>query len=185
MDKLICDRYASALFELAKEEDKCLRLEEEAGIVLKELRADPDFEKLIGHPGIEPQEKSEFVRTAFEGMDEDLFGFLSLVFARDRGAMLSDILSCFIERSRFERGLVRAEIVSAVSLSEDKLGRLVSVLEKKLDKRVEPEVLVDNALIGGLKITVCGHMINSTISNSLEELKKLLKKNATERRDTL
>ena len=75
--------------------------------------------------------------------------------------------------------------MSAVPLSGEKLERLVSVLENKLGKRVEPVVSVDAALIGGLKITVCGHMINSTISNSLDELKKLLKGDSAERRDNL
>lgn len=185
MDKLICDRYATALFDLAKEENKCPRLEEEAEIVVKELNDNPDFKKLMGHPGVDPKDKADFVKSAFEEMDEDLFSFLSLIFMRDRGDMLGDILTCYIEMSRFDRNLVRAEIVSAVPLSGEKLERLVSVLENKLGKRVEPMVSVDAALIGGLKITVCGHMINSTVSNSLEGLKKLLKGNLTERRDNL
>ena len=70
-------------------------------------------------------------------------------------------------------------------LSAEKLERLVGVLENKLGKKVEPVVSMDAALIGGLKITVCGHMINSSISNGLEELKKLLKENLAERRDNL
>ncbi len=185
MDKLICDKYAAALFGLAKEENKCQRLEEEAGVVIKELNDNPDFKKLMGHPGVDPSDKADFVKTAFEGMDEELFGFLSLIFMRDRGDMLGDILTCYIEMSRLDRNLVRAEIVSAVPLSGEKLERLVSVLENKLGKRVEPVVSVDAALIGGLKITVCGHMINSTISNSLDELKKLLKGDSAERRDNL
>ena len=185
MDKLICDRYAAALFELAKEENKFVRLEEEAAVLVKELRDNPDFEKLMGHPGINPEEKTDFIRTAFEGMDEELSGCLSLIFTRGRGDMLGDILTCYIEMSRLHRNIVRAEIVSAVPLSKAKLDRLVDVLEKKLGKKIEPVVSVDAGLIGGLKVTVCGHMIDSSISNGLQELKKLLRGSTAERRDAV
>lgn len=187
MDKLICEKYAQALFELAKEQDKCLTLEEEAKAITAAMKEVDGFAKLLGHPDIDADKKMSVIKAAFPDLDKDLEGFVSLVFTRGRGNILSDMLGVFIELTRQERNVVDAYIVSAYDLSDDKLERLKTVLEKKLDKTVEPHVSVDESLIGGLKITVCGHMINSTIKSSLDNLTKLLKENKTseERRDAV
>lgn len=187
MDKLICGRYARALFELAKEQDKCVSLEEEAKVLTMALKDVEGFKKLLSHPDIDTENKMSVVKTAFPDLDKDLEGFISLVFERGRGAILSDMLEMYIELSRQERNVVDAYIVSAYALTEDKVERLKAVLEKKLGKTVEPHVSVDSSLLGGLKITVMGHMINSTIKSSLENLTKLLLDNKTsdERRDAV
>lgn len=187
MDKLICEKYAQALFELAKEQDKCLSLEDEAKAITAAMKDVEGFEKLLGHPDIEADKKMSVIKSAFPDLDKDLEGFISLVFTRGRGNILSDMLEMFIDLSRQERNVVDAYIVSAYDLTADKLDRLKGALEKKLGKTIEPHVSVDKSLIGGLKITVGGHMINSTIKSSLDNLTKLLKDNKTseERRDAV
>lgn len=187
MDKLICDKYAQALFELAKEQDKCLPVEESVNYLLDAVSANPDFGRLLSHPGIDGDEKMRVIKSILKDPDKDLEGFIALVFARGRGDIIKGIFESYTELSRQYRNVVCAEIVSAVPLTEDRLKRIVDVLEKKLGKTVEPDVRVDSSLIGGLKITVCGHMINSTIKSRLDELKSLLESSKTseERRDAV
>lgn len=187
MDKLICTKYANALFELAKEQDKCLSVENDIGQLLSVIKENADFKKLLSHPDIDGDKKLEVIKSAFDGMDKDLEGFISLIFARGRGNIITGIFESFIELSREYRGVVTAEIVSAAALDSQQLNRLVAVLEKKLGKTVEPDVRVDSALLGGLKITVCGHMIDSTVKSRLDELKSLLNsgKMSYERRDAV
>lgn len=187
MDKLICTKYANALFELAKEQDKCLSVENDIRQLTEVIEQNPDFKKLLSHPDIDGDKKLEVIKSVFTDMDKDLEGFISLIFARGRGNMISGIFEGFTEFSRQYRNVVTAEIVSAVALSDGQLARLVDVLEKKLNKTVEPRVSVDSSLIGGLKITVCGNMINSTIKSRLDELKGLLEgsKTSDERRDAV
>ncbi len=187
MDKLICSKYAEALFELAKEEDKCLLVENSVRQLMAAIEDNPEFKKLLGHPDIEGEKKLDVIRSVFDNMDRDLEGFISLIFERGRGNIIYGIFESFTELSRQYRNIVTADIVSAVELTEGQLSRLVNVLEKKLGKTVEPKVRVDSALLGGLKITVCGHTINSTVKSRLDELKSLLESSKTseERRDAV
>lgn len=187
MDKLVCNRYAEALFELAKEQNKCAGIEEEVQTFKQVMDENPDFVKLLSHPGVKSEKKLELIKSVFTEMDMDLENFISLVFSKGRGDMLSGIFDCYIQLSRQERNVVTAEIVSAVALSDQQLERLVTVLEKKLGKTVEPKVSVDTTLLGGLKITVCGRMINSTIKSKFDELKNLLEgsKTSNERRNAV
>lgn len=187
MDKLVCDRYAEALFELAKENNKCQGIEEEVHTFKQVMEENSDFVKLLSHPGIKSEKKLELIKSVFTEIDSDLENFISLVLSKGRGDMLTGIFDCYIQLSRQERNIVTAEIVSAVALSEQQLQRLVAVLEKKLGKTVEPKVSVDSTLLGGLKITVCGRMINSTIKSKFDELKNLLEgsKTSNERRNAV
>jgi F-type H+-transporting ATPase subunit delta len=187
MDKLICDKYANALFELAKESNKCEKLEEEVVALSTAIADNPDFKRLLSHPDIDGDKKLEVISAAFGDMDIDLKGFISLVFARGRGNIITGILDSFVELTRDYRGVVNADIVSAVPLSDAQLTRLVSVLEKKLGKTVEVNTSVDSTVLGGLKITVCGKMIDSTLKSRLDELKGLLvgSKTSEERRDAV
>ncbi len=187
MDKLICDKYANALFELAKEQDKCLLIEESIQQLLDVINVNPEFKKLLGHPNIEGEKKLDVIKSLFDNMDKDLEGFISLIFERGRGNIICGIFESFVELSRQHRNVVTAHIVSAADLTAGQLSRLVSVLEQKLGKTVEPRVSVDSSLLGGLKITVCGHMINSTVKSRLDELKSLLENSKTseERRDAV
>jgi F-type H+-transporting ATPase subunit delta len=187
MDKLICNKYAQALFELAREQDKCQALEETALQLRAAIDDNPEFAKLLGHPDIAGEDKLKVISSAFTDLDKDLEGFISLVFVRGRGNMIAEILDSFTELSRQYRNVATADIVSAVSLTDSQLDRLVAVLEKKLGKTIEPRVRVDSTLLGGLKITVCGHTINSTVKSRLDELKALLENSnmSQERRDAV
>ena len=151
------------------------------------VKDNPDFKKLLGHPDIDGSEKLGVIKSVFGDIDEDLQGFISLIFARGRGNMICDILDSFTAMSRDYRNIVTAEVVSAVSLSEAQLDRLRTTLEKKLGKTVELNVSVDSTQLGGLKITVCGHMIDSTVKSKLNELKGLLQGSnvSNERRDAV
>lgn len=175
MDKLICSKYAKALFELAKEKDICSKIENEVQQLLDCLndKGNKDFKRLLAHPDIDGGEKLKVIKSAFE-LDNSLEGFLSLIFQRGRGNMLTDILAVYREMSREHRNIATAEIATPVELTKAQTDRLVAVLEKKLNKTIEPKVVIDPSLIGGLKITVCGNVINSTIKSRLNNLKSML-----------
>jgi F-type H+-transporting ATPase subunit delta len=187
MDKLICDKYATALFELAKEQDKCLTLENSVKELTEVMNTNPDFKKLLSHPDIDPEKKLEVIKSVFDDLDGDLEGFISLVFTRGRGNIIQGIFDSFVALTRQYRNVASADIVSAAPLTDEQLSRLVEVLERKLGKTVETKVSVDKTLLGGLKVTVCGYMIDSTVKSRLDELKGLLENSKTsdERRDAV
>ncbi|MCL2592160.1 MAG: F0F1 ATP synthase subunit delta [Defluviitaleaceae bacterium] len=70
--------------------------------------------------------------------------------------------------------VTHAKVITATIISLDKQNEIKEQLEKVLNKSVILEVLEDKSLIGGLKIIVDGLVIDKTIKNDLEELKKYL-----------
>ena len=59
-------------------------------------------------------------------------------------------------------------------LSEKKLNEIKEKLSNKLNKQVDVEALVEPELIGGLKITVEGRVIDNTVKSQLENMKKAM-----------
>jgi F-type H+-transporting ATPase subunit delta len=58
-DTIVAKRYARALFELAKDQNKIAQVEEELNSIVAILKENADFNKLIKHPGIGASHKAE------------------------------------------------------------------------------------------------------------------------------
>ena len=67
MAKLVSKTYGEALFELAMEENRAQEMLEEIQTVKTALSENPDFDKLMKHPGVPKQEKLQVIREIFKG----------------------------------------------------------------------------------------------------------------------
>lgn len=175
MAELISKRYAQALFQLALEQNCVDKYSDEIKLVYNILTCDSEILRVLNHPQISSDKKLDILTTAFKDcVDSDILGFLSIIFKKNRENELKDILNTFIEKVLEYKGIVTAVVESAVPLKESKLNEIKDKLSSKLNKQVEIEVNVVPELIGGLKIAVCGHVIDNTVKSQLDALKKTL-----------
>lgn len=175
MDRIISERYAVALFDIAVEKNCVDSYEEQVRLVLNALESDAEFIKVLEHPQLAGEEKLDMLKRVFgQYVAEDVIGLLSVVLRKNREAELCSILSTFIEKVREYKRITTARVESAVALDKDKLELIKQRLEKNLNKQVEIEALVVPELIGGLKISVDGHIIDGTVSKHIKTLKKQL-----------
>ena len=84
------------------------------------------------------------------------------------------MLSAFIEKVRAHKGIVTAKIVSAKPLTAQQLHRIKDKLVQTLNKQVDVKYSIDQTLIGGLQIFVCGRLIDNSIKTKLNGLKNQL-----------
>ena len=101
-------------------------------------------------------------------------GLLQIVFNKNREKELIEILDTFLKKVLDYKGIVTVVVESAVPLNEKKLNDIKEKLSNKLNKQVDVEVLVVPELIGGLKITVAGRVIDNTVKSQLEAMKKAM-----------
>lgn len=172
---LIPTRYASALFELALENNSVDKYFEDVELVYNTISADKELIAVLNHPQISGENKLDILAKAFAGnVSEEIIGFFNIIFRKNRENELLEILSAFIKKAEDYKGIAYATVESAEALSQDSLDRIVQNLSKNLNKQVKVEAKVNPELIGGLKISVCGHIIDSTIKSQIENLKKQL-----------
>lgn len=171
-------RYAQSLFELTIESGSLTKVEAD----LKSLKAmvadSADLRRLIASPAFSAEEKGKGLTAVAKkaGFQPLTVKFLGLVAANGRTADLLGAISAFIELSAKHRGVVTAEVVSAVALSPVQLKGVQTALAQALGKTPEVSTRVDPSLLGGLKVRVGSRLFDASLRSKLDSLKFALKR---------
>ena len=161
MDRIISDRYAEALFSLAVENNAIDRYEEQVKLVLDVISGDKEIMKILTHPDINGEDKMNVLTQAFkDSVDDDIMGLFSV------------IMRIFLEKVKSYKGISDAVVESAVPLSPEKLKVIETKLANKLNKQVVAKSVVVPELLGGLRISIDGHILDKTVKRQLEDMKK-------------
>jgi len=169
-------RYATALFELAEERDALDAVAADLAQVREAFEA-PDVKRLVRSPVVE--------RAVLESAVEALADRLGLggivrntlrVLARGRRLFLVPLIARqYEERLAERRGEARAEVVSALPLTDDQRRRLVEALEAGIGRRIRLESRVDPSLLGGLVVQIGSRMIDASLKHKLQQLELAMK----------
>ena len=174
----VAGRYATALFELAK--DGKLLDEVEADILALEaaLAESADFREMLASPVFTREEQGKAHRRdrRDDGPRPD----------RDQhpgpdGAEPPALRRCpaLIAQVKAliaaERGEVTAEVTAAKPLTKAQTEALAKTLKASVGKDVKLDVTVDESLIGGLVVKVGSRMIDTSIRSKLAKLQNVMK----------
>lgn len=178
MAKLISITYGEALFDLAVEEGSVDIFMEEVNGLKKVLLDNKELGDLMRHPKIIKEEKIRIMENVFKGrISDELLGFLTLIISKDRYSQIDSILNFFTEKVKEKKGIGIAYITTAVSLTEIQKKQVEErLLETTSYNSMELHFSVDARLIGGMVIRIGDRVVDSSISNKLEELQKQLLK---------
>lgn len=170
----VAERYASALFELARDADSLAAVEEDVTSVRTMLEDSEDLRRLISSPVFSAEEQ---IRALGAVLDKaEITGlvakFLKLAARNRRLFAADDMLAAFQKLLADHRGETVAHVTSAEPLSETHLSALKSALADKLKGRtVKLETKVDPSLIGGLVVRVGSQMIDTSVRRRLQGLR--------------
>ena len=171
----IATTYAQALLGAAVEKGLLDQVLEEVDLFAGLLRDDRRLGTFIVNPRIEKPAKLKSLESALRGKLSDTFvSFLLLVIDKGRQVFLAAMLQQYKALHDEKAGIVRAEAVSAVPLSEDALHSLTSNMSQKLDKRILVTNRVDPGILGGLVIRFAGQVADGSLKTSLDELRSSL-----------
>ena len=86
--------------------------------------------------------------------------------------ILEEIFSSFIGFFDEEKNILNAYITSAIELTDEQKQNLVSKLQNKTGKAINPEYKLDNTIMGGFIIKINDTVIDLSLKNRIENLKK-------------
>lgn len=171
----VVDRvYARALFEAAKEKGRLEGVHEQLAQVVEAERAVPELRELLRNPQLDPRARARAIQDVLEGGDELLRNFLLLLADKGRAAQLDEIAREFERLVAEEEGVVRAELTTAVELSDEEAGQLLQQVEQASGRKVEATRDVDPDLIGGIVLQVGSHRLDASVRGRLEGLRREL-----------
>jgi len=175
MAQLAANRYASALFDLALEYSKLDVFEDEIKFVLDVLNDDKEFLNVLNHPQVSGEDKLGILEKTFKGkISDEILGLFAVALKKNREAQIVNMLKLFIKKADEHKGIETAFVTSARPLNDKQVESIKQKLSKNLNKQIFIQADVDEALIGGVRIKVAGHIIDGTIKKQLGDLKKQL-----------
>ena len=96
--------------------------------------------------------------------------------AHGRARELTGIIGAFSKLSADYRGVVSAEVVSAIPLSAAQSSDIAAALRTALGKDPEITTRVDPAILGGVKVRVGSRLFDASLKSKLDSLKFALKR---------
>lgn len=173
----VAGRYASALFDLAGEQNALVAVETDLTGMQTMLDGSGDLRRLVLSPVFSAEEQSRAVSAVLEkiGAHKLTVNFFKLLAANRRLFAAGDMIKAFRALAARSRGEMQADVTSAVALNESQLGALKDTLRAKLGKDVKINAKVDPSLLGGLVVKVGSRMIDSSLKTKLQSLKTRMK----------
>jgi F-type H+-transporting ATPase subunit delta len=164
--------YANALFEVASEHEVIDDVREQLGQFADELDGNRDLQLFLFSPYFSSQEKKDGIGKIIEGADERFLNFLELLAERHRMPALFRIRRAYDALWREENKLLPVTVTSAIELDEGLVKGLGERIEEQTGKKVELTSTVDPDVLGGLVLQVGNMVLDASIRNRLEQLRK-------------
>jgi F-type H+-transporting ATPase subunit delta len=175
----VAGRYASALFELANEQNRLDEVDRDLGKFQSLLDQSSDLKRLVNSPAFATADQQRAMRAVMDwaAIGATTGNFLSVVARNRRLFAAEDMIKTFRSLLARHRGEVAAEVKSAVALTDQQLAALKAKLKSTFGKDVRLDAKVDPSLLGGLIVKIGSRMFDSSLRTKLGNLKVVLKGN--------
>ena len=173
----IAERYATAVFDLAKEGKAFKALEKDIGALEAAMSDSDDFKTLLTSPLYSRDEQAGAMAAVAKKMklSKNTTNVLGLLAAKRRLFVLPQLVSTLRDRLAEERGEVTAEVTTAKSLTKAQADKLAKTLKNQFGKAVTIKETVDESIIGGLIVKVGSKMIDTSVKSKLDALQNTMK----------
>ncbi|PWG03774.1 F0F1 ATP synthase subunit delta [Sphingosinicella humi] len=173
----LAGRYATALFELARDEKQLQAVGGSLTALKAALAESEDFRRLTTSPLISREEAVKAVAATATAMKLDSItsNFLGVLAQNRRLGQLGAVIRAFNLLAAAHRGETTAEVTSAHPLSDDQVAALKSNLKSRLGRDVAVDLNVDPAILGGLVVKIGSQMIDGSIRTKLNTLAHAMK----------
>ena len=163
--------YAEALFQAARAAGEAPAWGE-ALAALARAASHPEVAPLLSDPAVGEERSVALLRglagTAIPAPVENL---LRLVIGNGRLAALPAIAAQFHQLRNAAEGVCDCLIESAFPMGEKDVADLVAALSRKFPLRLVPQLRVDPALLGGVRVTVGDQVLDSSVRARLDALR--------------
>jgi len=168
----IADVYARSLFEVASEKGALERVHEELGQFADALSESRDLQLFLFSPYFSSQEKKDGIARLVQDADPHLVRFLELLAERHRMPVVFRIRRAVDQLWATENKLLPVSVISAVALDEQLVTGIGQRIEEQTGQRVALTSTVDPEVLGGLVLQVGNMVLDASIRNRLEQLRK-------------
>lgn len=171
---LVSERYAEAIFEIAKDENLLLEYKRQA----KELNSliTKDLIRFLSIKKVLKEEKKACLREWFKDYPLMFIRLMCLLVDCNRTNYINDILKCFISKCNEALNIKEVKVYTARPLNDASKNEIISAIKNKYKVDVELVEIIDEKLLAGIKINIDGKVIDTSLRNRIDSMKKELLK---------
>jgi F-type H+-transporting ATPase subunit delta len=168
----VAEVYARALFEVASERDVLDTVREQLGQFVDALSADRQLEVFFVSPYFSTEEKKEGLGRMVEGAEETFMSFLETLVERGRMPEIAHIRARYEALWDTEKKLLPVEVTSAVTLDEATVRSIGERIGSGTGNSIQLTTVVDPDMLGGIVLRVGNVILDASIRNRLDQLRK-------------
>jgi F-type H+-transporting ATPase subunit delta len=164
--------YARSLFEVAKEQDKLDTIREQLGAFADALDETRELQVFFFSPYFSTAEKQDGLDRAVSDADPILVNFLKLLIENHRTPVIFRVRRGFDELWLHENKRLPVQITSAIELDKATVSQIGDRIAEQTGRKVELSAIVEPDILGGLVVRVGNSILDASIRNRLEQLRK-------------
>jgi F-type H+-transporting ATPase subunit delta len=168
----IAQVYARALFEVAEERDLLDQIHDELTQFADALSENRQLAVFFFSPYFSTEEKKEGLKKAVTGADPAFMNFLEALIERHRMPAIFRIKDRYQDMWEDARDLLPVQVTSAVKLDSSTVERIGDRIGEQTKRTVELSSQVDPDILGGIVLRVGNVILDASIRNRLEQLRK-------------
>ena len=168
----IAQVYSRALFQAAQEQDKLDVVREQVGAFADALDAQRDLAVFFFSPYFSTEEKKDGLGRVLDGADETVRNFLELLIEKHRMPAIYRIRRAYDALWEEANRLLPVEVTSAIALEPNTVEQIGQRIGERTGRRVQLESKVDPDILGGIVVRVGDRILDASIANRLESLRK-------------
>jgi F-type H+-transporting ATPase subunit delta len=170
--------YAKALFLLAKERNALEIILSDLKAACAAVREAPDYISLLDSPALSGEEREALIEEAFASLDTDLRSFLKILSGKHMLYTIHRTTDAYEALCDEEMGIIRAEAITAIALTDTQRERICERLAQKTGKRVILKNTVDASVLGGVKLRFMGTQLDASLKSRLDSIRESLQSTA-------
>lgn len=171
----IAERYARALYQAAQAAGAEDEVFGDVRSLLDLVAAVPRLSEFLLSPQVPMQDKHALVHRTFDGrVHRLLVDFLLVLIEKKRIVFVMDIAKAFCDVYRKHKGMAAVKAITAVPLDEAQSERLLGILAERTHKIISLTRIVDPDILGGMILVVDDEVLDGSVRNQLERLRRRL-----------
>jgi F-type H+-transporting ATPase subunit delta len=172
---LVAKRYASALFQIANEQQILGQVEEDLRVVKEVLEYNSDLKAVLKSSKLTIDKKKEIVKNAFASVNVFVLNTVLILIDRHREDQIVEVTDQFLELANEAMGIAEADVYSARELTDAEREALSSAFAAKIGKKsLRIENIVDSNLLGGIRLRIGNRIYDGSLRGKLDRLERKL-----------
>ncbi|MDQ6595168.1 F0F1 ATP synthase subunit delta [Bacillus salipaludis] len=174
-NSIVAKRYASALFQIAKEQQVLSQVEEDLRVVKEVIQTNKDLKAVLSSLKLSKENKKAILKQAFANINGFVVNTLMILMDRHREGEIVEVVDQFIELAYEASGVAEAEVSSVRPLSDAEREAISATFAAKVGKQsLRIENIVDSELLGGVKVRIGNRIYDGSLRGKLDRLQRKL-----------